>query len=117
VTGKLRFSARIISHLEGSQAWADAIAIRRNGAVTRSSEPHEIELMWRLFDAPSRRDGSCIIWVTADDVQYLESSIGAMEAGAADNLGYADEGNDALADYNAARAMLRALAELTEVKA
>jgi hypothetical protein len=111
-SGKLRFSRRIISHLEGSQAWADAWAMRHGGSRTQSSD---IELMWRLFDAPRRKDGSRVIEVTGDDLDYLESSIGAMEAGAADNLGYTDDGNDALADHNAARAMLRAMTKVRAI--
>lgn len=97
---KLRISARVWNHLEGSQA-----------AYTQEADVDMAAIIAKIRAANRRKDGSHHIEVTdPEQLDTLRIYMEAMETGAADNLGYADEDRDALADLNAARAVLRALA-------
>ena len=100
---KLRISARILSHLSGSQAW--------QSPQPDYNSAEEVKQMDRLQDANRRKDGSIVIDLDAAERACLREYVDVMAIGAQDNIeppGYS-YGNDALADYNAASALLRKL--------
>lgn len=108
---KLRFSARIQSHLSGSQAWAHM----RSGQEPQDDlDASDIALMKRIADAPRRKDGSVTVEVTEDDLLYLEPSISSLAAGSRDNIdgGFDEDSRDALADLNAANGLLHQIEKL-----
>jgi hypothetical protein len=116
MTVQLRVPHRILSFLDGSQAWADMISERyrtEHGLPQEPNrEPEAVALMHALHDAPARKDGSVVVAVTEDQLDHLESYAGAMAAGAKDNLGDYDEDRTFLAELNAATALLRQIERL-----
>lgn len=107
---KLRFTPRILSFLEGTQAWADA----RNNRPYDNLDP-DAQLMRRLQQTKAKgSDRTRTVEVISSDLSYLNSAIGAMQAGAQDNTSnYGDDGIDARADLAATRAFFKQLRGLT----
>ncbi|QNL29815.1 hypothetical protein SEA_WEBSTER2_47 [Mycobacterium phage Webster2] len=96
---KYRVTARVLSHLSGSQAWQSP----RPGYNT----PADITAMTKLRDARRRADGSTTVDLDDAEAAVLRGYVDVMAIAAADNAGPDDP--DATADLNAARAMLRRL--------
>lgn len=118
---KVRITARVWSHLEGTGAGQAVIGVRRSDGTTReeavatSGSEADVRVIEKILDARTLKDGSCTILVeTADEVFGLDLWASNMEDGAADNVGPYDSW--ALGDLNAARALRRALAKLQEVE-
>lgn len=103
-THRVRISARVLGHLEGSNAW-------QNPTLDYNEAP-EIDLMTAIKAAPARKDGSVIVELDATARTILYSYADVFAIGARDNVSapgdpYGDPGT--LADLNAARALMRQL--------
>ncbi|ASR86443.1 hypothetical protein I5J47_gp71 [Mycobacterium phage Arib1] len=96
---KHRVTARVLSHLSGSQAWQSPTPTYNNAV--------DVALMAKLRDARRRADGSTTVDLADDEAAVLREYVDVMAIAAADNAGPGDP--DATADLNAARAMLRRL--------
>jgi len=98
----VRVTARVLDYLSGTQAWADEVADRPE----RLGELSDRTLMRMLIGAPAHKDGSITLDLAWPQRDALRVFAEAMENAAAQNL----PDPDALAELNAARALLRRLA-------
>lgn len=93
-------SPRVVSFLEGTQAWAD----RRSGQG--DSHPDDASLIAKVYGAPcTRKDGRFPVELTRAELDALERYAWAFQQGAADNTWDAD----GRADLFAANALLTQL--------
>lgn len=107
-TKKVRVTRTVLSHMEGSQAWAD-LRHERHDPTWRSSDRAALGWVAKLYDAPCRKDGSCTVALTADEAAHLWEYVDVMAIGAADNVSH-DPG--ALGEINAARGYMRQVRKL-----
>jgi hypothetical protein len=112
--GFVKISRRVYSFLEGTGAGNDARSVLLNEAGLDGRDPDTgfMVTVVRAYMASTRADGSCMVPVTARDLDFLYSAIGAMEAGAEDGVREGDR--DQLPDLNASRALLRKIKELRD---
>lgn len=100
-TYPIRVTQRVAFFLSGTQAWADR---RDDTSHPDSGEEACRNLMRKLDAAPrTRKDKSVTLRLEVDELDALESYVGAMSAGAADNTW----DPDGVADLLAARGALR----------
>ncbi|QAY12332.1 hypothetical protein SEA_FOXTROTP1_150 [Mycobacterium phage FoxtrotP1] len=107
---KVRISRRVIGHLEGSDAWQSGQRAVASGHERQSTA----DMMEAIKAAPRRKDGSVTVDLDDEQRAALYEYADVMAIAAADNVTapgdpYGD--NDALADLNAARALMRQLKE------
>lgn len=107
-TKKVRVSRAILSHMEGSQAWAD-LRHERHDPTWRSNDRAALAWVAKLYDTPSRKDGSVTVALTEDEAAHLAEYVDVMSIGARDNIGN-DPG--ALGEVNAARGYMRQVHKL-----
>lgn len=101
---KFRVPARMADHM-----------LESNAAHNPEGEDADtLAIVAALRAAKRRRDGSTHIDMDTELQQCMREFAEALRDGAADNLGDIDETRDALADFNAASAMLRALNRAAE---
>jgi hypothetical protein len=99
---KVRLPRRVIGHLSGSHAW-------------QVDGEEDTPMMRRIQEANKRTDGSCTVELSPAEREALTGYVEAFAAGAGDEAGdgsleQADRLN-AVADLNAARATIAALAD------
>lgn len=92
---KVRVSRRVLDYLSGTQAWADEQAERS----PHFRELSERSLMARLIHARRRKDGSVVVELAWTERDALWDYASAMSSASSQSV----------ADYNAARALLRNL--------
>lgn len=106
---RVRISRRVISHLEGGDAWQRGQGAVDNGAERQST----VDMTEAIKNAPVRSDGSVTVELSAEQRETLYSYAEVMAIGAKDNIEPPPWGDpDYLHDYNAARALLRQLDRL-----
>jgi hypothetical protein len=98
-----RITSRVGFFLEGTQAWVDRADLDDN-----PGEKAARSLMRKLDQAPVRKDRSCTLQLTDEELDMLDSYVGAFAAGAADNTWDVD----GRADLAAARGAQRQLTKL-----
>ncbi|QIQ63316.1 hypothetical protein SEA_SETTECANDELA_200 [Mycobacterium phage Settecandela] len=108
---KVRVSARVIGHLEGSDAWQSGQRVVESGYERQST----VDMTEAIKAARRRKDGSVTVELDDEQRDALYSMADVMAIGAADNVTapgdpYGD--NDAVSDLNAARALMRQLKRL-----
>lgn len=104
---KVRVSARVISDLEGSDAW---YAARGNKEKLEREHPDDVSLMRKVQQAPGRKDGSCT--VELDDGELAALRLRGDWLCDKSRDGMSDRDTDALADYNAGAALMRQIDKL-----
>jgi hypothetical protein len=98
---RIRVSARVQSHLAGGEVWQRL----RSRRPQREGEPREdISMMETIRTAESRKDGSVHVHLTRPEIEGLLVYAEGMQAAASGDAGW---DKDALADYNAATALVR----------
>lgn len=101
-TTEVRISRRVIGHLEGSDAWQSGQRAVDSGYERQST----VDMTEAIKTARPRKDGSVTVRLNAEQRTTLHRMAYVMAVGAAENIGAYDE---ALADLNAARALMRQL--------
>lgn len=104
---KIRISRRVIGHLEGGDAWQSGQRAVASGYERQST----VAMTEAIKAARPRKDGSVTVELDAEQRAALYSVAAVMATGAAENVGAYDE---ALADLNAARALMRQLDKAEE---
>lgn len=112
---KVRISAAVIGHLEGGDAWQSGQACVDSGYERQST----VDMTEAIKAAPRRKDGSVTVDLTAEQRDVLYEMADVMAIGAKDNIEppkyrRAGERDWALADYNAARALMRQLDKIEQ---
>jgi hypothetical protein len=101
---KVRVSRRVISDLEGSQAWYEVdIPFSRE-------HPDDLSLIRKIRAAPSRKDGSCTVDLTEGELNALYMRADWLMDKSRDGISFGDR--DALADYNAGRGLANQIERL-----
>lgn len=98
---KIRIPARLAAWINDSQAAADV----RNRTASTTDPDHGICIL--LNAKRPRRDGSYLLTLTEDHLDSLIITAEAMAIASHGNIGQGDP--DALPNYNAAQAVLRAI--------
>jgi hypothetical protein len=98
---KIRVTRRVAEHLSGGEVWARL----RTGRAQRDGEPPEdVSMMDKIRTAEIRKDGSVRVDLTGPETEGLFVYAEGMQAAAQGDAGW---DKDALADYNAATALVR----------
>lgn len=105
---KLRISRRVQEHMHGT-----GIGQQPHLGYTGGKDPVQDDagrsLITKLSTRSARKDGALTVDLDATEAKILYAYVDVLVIGARDNLGWGDEGRDALADLNAAQACLRSL--------
>lgn len=99
---KIRIPARAQEYLYETQCGYNI----RNGELT-IDDPETIALFQKVFAAKSRKDGSAWVELDEADLAELHKWMTYLESAVGDNI--ADGDMSALAELNAARAVMRAI--------
>jgi hypothetical protein len=98
---RVRVSDRVQNHLAGGEVWQRL----RSRRPQREGEPAEdVSMMETIRTAESRRDGSVHVYLTRPEIEGLLVYAEGMQAAAQGDAGW---DKSALADYNAATALVR----------
>ena len=104
-THMVRISARVQSHLSGSDAWQSGQRSVERGYERQST----VDMMNLIKNARTYADGSVRVDLTPEQCDTLYACTECMEIGGHDNA----HDSDGRADMNAARALLRQLEKTT----
>lgn len=100
---KVRVSATVINDLSGSQAWYDI------DKPDTDEHPADLSLMRKVKQAPSRKDGSCTVELSQDELEALRLRADWLVDKSRDGIGW---DSSALGEYNAGAALLRQIERL-----